>query len=134
MPNVLESTANDITAAEKTILQGIAWAEAEHLGTLLGVPINRLAAILQIAPATMQRRKTAGRFPVDESERIVRFARIWFWLARLWEVQPVRGLGFFVSSMGLVDAFLLTWLAWRSAPAAWKAFCTVSITEFWLNA
>jgi len=78
MPNVLESTANDITAAEKTILQGIAWAEAEHLGTLLGVPINRLAAILQIAPATMQRRKTAGRFPVDESERIVRFARIWF--------------------------------------------------------
>ena len=78
MPNVLEATANDITAAEKTILQGIAWAEAEHLGTLLGVPINRLAAILQIAPATMQRRKTAGRFPVDESERIVRFARIWF--------------------------------------------------------
>jgi putative toxin-antitoxin system antitoxin component (TIGR02293 family) len=78
MPNVLEATANDITAAEKTILQGIAWAEAEHLGSLLGVPINRLAAILQIAPATMQRRKTAGRFPVDESERIVRFARIWF--------------------------------------------------------
>jgi len=78
MPNVLEATANDITAAEKSILQGIAWAEAEHLGSLLGVPINRLAAILQIAPATMQRRKTAGRFPVDESERIVRFARIWF--------------------------------------------------------
>ena len=78
MPNVLEATANDITAAEKTILQGIAWAEAEHLGTLLGVPINRLAAILQIAPATMQRRKAAGRFPIDESERIVRFARIWF--------------------------------------------------------
>jgi putative toxin-antitoxin system antitoxin component (TIGR02293 family) len=78
MPNVLEATANDITAAEKSILQGIAWSEAEHLGTLLGVPINRLAAILQIAPATMQRRKTAGRFPVDESERIVRFARIWF--------------------------------------------------------
>jgi putative toxin-antitoxin system antitoxin component (TIGR02293 family) len=78
MTKVLESTANDITAAEKSILQGIAWAEAEHLGTLLGVPINRLAAILQIAPATMQRRKTAGRFPVDESERIIRFARIWF--------------------------------------------------------
>ena len=101
MPNVLEATANDITAAEKTILQGIAWAEAEHLGSLLGVPINRLAAILQIAPATMQRRKTAGRFPVDESERIVRFARIWFLAcqalggaagARCWLFREQHGL------------------------------------------
>jgi putative toxin-antitoxin system antitoxin component (TIGR02293 family) len=98
----LESTATNALTAEKNILLGLEWGEAEQLAALLDVPINRLAEILQIAPATMQRRKNAGRFAVDESERIVRFARLWFLAcqavggpagARSWLKRAQHGLG-----------------------------------------
>ena len=59
-------------------MAGIGWSEAEHLAGLLDVAISRLAEVLQIPPTTMARRKTQGRFPVEESEKIVRFARWWF--------------------------------------------------------
>jgi putative toxin-antitoxin system antitoxin component (TIGR02293 family) len=74
----LQSVALDTAQAEQQILAGIEWAEAEHLAELLEVPISRLAELLQIPAATMARRKTQGRFTVDESEKIVRFARLWF--------------------------------------------------------
>jgi putative toxin-antitoxin system antitoxin component (TIGR02293 family) len=76
--STLENVATDAAQAEQQIVAGIEWAEAEHLAVLLVVPISRLAELLQIPPATMARRKTQGRFTVQESEKIVRFARLWF--------------------------------------------------------
>ena len=76
--STLENVATDATQAEQRIVAGLEWAEAEHLAGLLVVPISRLAELLQIPPATMARRKTQGRFTVEESEKIVRFARLWF--------------------------------------------------------
>ncbi len=97
----LESVATDAVQAEQQIVAGIDWAEAEHLAELLDLPISRLAELLQVPPATMARRKTQRRFAVEESERIVRFARLWFLAcqavggtpgARSWLKRPQHGL------------------------------------------
>ncbi|MEO7799742.1 MAG: antitoxin Xre/MbcA/ParS toxin-binding domain-containing protein [Opitutaceae bacterium] len=97
----LESVATDAVQAEQQIVAGIDWAEAEHLAELLDLPISRLAELLQVAPATMARRKTQRRFTIEESERIVRFARLWFLAcqavggppgARSWLKRPQHGL------------------------------------------
>ncbi|MBI4623171.1 MAG: DUF2384 domain-containing protein [Verrucomicrobia bacterium] len=97
----LETVATDAIQAEQRIVAGIEWAEAEHLAELLDVPISRLADLLQIPPATMARRKGQRRFAVDESEKIVRLARLWFLAcqavggppgARSWLKRPQYGL------------------------------------------
>jgi putative toxin-antitoxin system antitoxin component (TIGR02293 family) len=97
----LEAVATDPTAAEQQIVAGLEWAEAEHLAELLDVPLSRLAELLQIPPATMARRRIRKHFAVDESERIVRFARLWFLAcqavggtagARSWLKRPQYGL------------------------------------------
>jgi putative toxin-antitoxin system antitoxin component (TIGR02293 family) len=97
----LETVAIDSTEAEQQIVAGLEWAEAEHLAELLDVPLSRLAEWLQIPPATMARRRIRKHFAVDESERIVRFARLWFLAcqavggpagARSWLKRPQYGL------------------------------------------
>jgi putative toxin-antitoxin system antitoxin component (TIGR02293 family) len=97
----LETVVHDATRAERQIVAGLEWAEAEHLAELLDVPMSRLSELLQVPPATMTRRKTQGRFVVDESERIVRLARLWFLAceamgspagARSWLKRPQYGL------------------------------------------
>jgi putative toxin-antitoxin system antitoxin component (TIGR02293 family) len=97
----LKTVISDPIGAERRIMAGLEWSEAEHLAELLDLPVNRLATLLQIAPATMARRKAQGRFAVDESERIVRFARLWFLAceavggpagARSWLKRPQYGL------------------------------------------
>lgn len=98
---ILESVATDPVRAEQQIVAGIDWTEAERLAELLDLPVSRLAALLQIPPATMARRKTQRRFTMEESERIVRFARLWFLAchavggapgARSWLKRPQHGL------------------------------------------
>ncbi|MDB6095015.1 MAG: hypothetical protein JWM32_2577 [Verrucomicrobia bacterium] len=74
----LETVVHDAGKAERQIVAGLEWAEADHLAEWLEMPISRLAELLQIPAATMTRRKAQGRFAVDESERIVRLARLWF--------------------------------------------------------
>jgi putative toxin-antitoxin system antitoxin component (TIGR02293 family) len=97
----LETVATDATAAEEQIVAGLAWAESEHLADLLEIPLSRLAELLHIPPATMARRRARGHFAVDESERIVRLARLWFLAgeavggsagARSWLQRPQFGL------------------------------------------
>jgi putative toxin-antitoxin system antitoxin component (TIGR02293 family) len=100
--STIEATVHDSLQAERQILAGIEWSEAEHLASWLDVPMKRLAQILQIPPATMQRRKESGRFSVEESERVVRIARLWFLAnqtvggpagARSWLTRGQFGLG-----------------------------------------
>ena len=97
----LQSVATDSIQAEKQIVAGIDWAEVENLAELLDLPTNRLAELLQVPPPTMVRRKIQRRFTVEESERIVRFARLWFLAcqavggtlgARSWLKRPQHGL------------------------------------------
>jgi putative toxin-antitoxin system antitoxin component (TIGR02293 family) len=66
------------------------------------VTLERLASLIGIPPATFYRRRRAGRFSKQESDRLMRFARLW-WLAcdvfeaedgaRAWLKAPQFGLG-----------------------------------------
>jgi putative toxin-antitoxin system antitoxin component (TIGR02293 family) len=62
------------------ITRGLPWANAEALAGAFELPLERLAALLDIPLATFYRRKRARRFSTKESDRLVRFARLW-WLA-----------------------------------------------------
>lgn len=82
--------------------KGLPFAELEALQATLALPLERLAALLGISKATLHRRKTSGRLDQAESDRVVRFARL-FGLAtqvlespedaRLWLSLPKIGLG-----------------------------------------
>jgi putative toxin-antitoxin system antitoxin component (TIGR02293 family) len=63
------------------------------------VPLERLGGLLSISRATLHRRKAAGRLDSVESDRVVRFARLY---------------GKAVDVMGAADAAR----AWLSAPQA----------------
>ncbi|MGE9269060.1 MAG: type II RES/Xre toxin-antitoxin system antitoxin [Verrucomicrobiales bacterium] len=56
--------------------QGLPLAEFRTLQELLDIPEEELGRLLGISPATLNRRKKARRFAMPESERIVRFARL----------------------------------------------------------
>lgn len=42
----------------------------------LGVPARELAGVIRVAPRTLQRRREGGRLEPDESERLLRVARV----------------------------------------------------------
>jgi len=58
------------------IESGLAFAELDALRASLDVPMERLTPKLGISKATLHRRKAAGRLGRDESDRVVRFARL----------------------------------------------------------
>lgn len=68
----------------------------------MGVPESKLAATVNIAQRTLTRRKLEGRFRPDESERVLRLARLFERAvevigseqgAQQWFQSPVKGLG-----------------------------------------
>jgi putative toxin-antitoxin system antitoxin component (TIGR02293 family) len=81
---------------------GLPWEELETLQAQLALPLERVAALLGISRATLQRRKTSGRLGVAESDRLIRFARLRHRAAevleseegaRQWMISPQVGLG-----------------------------------------
>lgn len=58
------------------IRKGLPMAEFKALVDLLQIPEEDLGRYLGISPATLHRRKKAGHLDAIESERIVRFARL----------------------------------------------------------
>ena len=82
--------------------RGLPVQSLTKLSTQLGVSENRLATTVGIAQRTLTRRKKEGRFKTDESERVLRIARIFERAiqvlggeneARQWFQSPVKGLG-----------------------------------------
>ncbi len=80
---------------------GLPVSELDALQNILDVPIEKLAPKLGISKATLHRRKTAGRLDPDESDRVVRFARLMGMAvevfenegaARAWMSSPQVGL------------------------------------------
>ena len=64
------------TALIRAINQGLPWVEIEALQEILGVPLERLGPMLGISNATLHRRKIEGRLGREESDRVIRFARL----------------------------------------------------------
>ncbi len=60
----------------ESVRDGLLFAEFEALAELLQMPEDALAAALNIPRATLHRRKKMGQLAKDESERVVRFARV----------------------------------------------------------
>jgi putative toxin-antitoxin system antitoxin component (TIGR02293 family) len=86
----------------KDVREGFPFLELEALRDRLELPMDRLAAYLGIARATLHRRKQAGRLTPDESEKVLRFRRLMEQAtgifgtedeARTWLSRPKRGLG-----------------------------------------
>lgn len=86
----------------EVIQGGLPVQELNVLQAGLGVPMERLAPKIGISRATLQRRKAGGRLGREESDRVVRFARLMGKAvevfeteenARRWLNSPQIGLG-----------------------------------------
>ena len=100
MSSQLQAAVEDPTEAIKMVTAGLQWPDAQELAEWLEVSVSQLGNLLQISPATMTRRRK-GRFDPAESDRIVRFARLWLLAcdavggpagARSWLKRPQYGL------------------------------------------
>jgi putative toxin-antitoxin system antitoxin component (TIGR02293 family) len=81
---------------------GLPVQELDVLQTSLDVPMDKLAPMLGISKATLHRRKAQGRLGPEESDRVLRFARLMGKAlevmegeeaARRWLISPQVGLG-----------------------------------------
>jgi putative toxin-antitoxin system antitoxin component (TIGR02293 family) len=97
-----QTTAFTPSSMIEVIQIGLPIKELDALQTSLGVPIETLAPKLGISKATLHRRKNAGRLAPEESDRVVRFARLMGKAidvfeseeaARRWLLSPQVGLG-----------------------------------------
>lgn len=86
----------------KILHAGLPVRELDELQASLDVPMEKLASKLGISKATLHRRKAEGRLGREESDRVVRFARLMGKAvevletetnARRWLSSPQFGLG-----------------------------------------
>lgn len=83
--------------------QGFSYEVFDTLAALSTLDKKQLAAVCQLAPATLARRAKSGRFTQDESDRLYRFATVFAAATALfagdaqatkrWLTEPVYGLG-----------------------------------------
>jgi putative toxin-antitoxin system antitoxin component (TIGR02293 family) len=83
------------------IRKGLVFDELEALREALDLPLDRIAPKIGLSLATLHRRKTSGRLTTDESDRVIRYARLIgqsveifgdLESARAWLAHPQRGL------------------------------------------
>src|SRR5437773_10249358 len=60
----------------RQIQKGLRFSELETLQDSIDLPFEQLAAKLSISRSTLQRRKANGRLSPDESDKVMRFARL----------------------------------------------------------
>ncbi|WP_280564168.1 antitoxin Xre/MbcA/ParS toxin-binding domain-containing protein [Chromohalobacter sp. 48-RD10] len=87
----------------EALSEGIPYQVYTKLASVSGLENKELARYVVIPPATLQRRAKAGRFSVDEGDRLYRFAEVYKSAIDLfegdkeqaskWLLHPVRGLG-----------------------------------------
>lgn len=58
------------------IKAGLPFSRFESLQQVIGLPANQLAATIKLPDSTLARRKKSGHLTPDQSERLVRLARI----------------------------------------------------------
>ena len=97
-----ELGAEEPTGLVSAVREGIPAGRFDALKELLGVSTERLTEVVGISPSTLSRRRKRGRVDNDESERILRVARIALRAAevlggpenaRKWLTEPARALG-----------------------------------------
>jgi putative toxin-antitoxin system antitoxin component (TIGR02293 family) len=93
----------DTAGLVKRLEEGVSFAAFERLKRNLNVSAQDLAEVAQITQRTLARRKKAGRLQPDESDRLVRLARVFSRAiglfegdadaAQEWMMRSNRGLG-----------------------------------------
>jgi putative toxin-antitoxin system antitoxin component (TIGR02293 family) len=91
-----------VPALVAVVQSGIPYAEFEALREQLDLSAERLASYLGMPRATLHRRKIGGQLSPDDSDKVLRFARLLGQAARLfgsvedarrWLSAPQHGLG-----------------------------------------
>jgi putative toxin-antitoxin system antitoxin component (TIGR02293 family) len=99
-----KTSAGELSSGQliEIIRTGLPVQELDVLRACLGVPMDKLVLKLGMSKATLHRRKAQGRLEADESDRVVRYARLMGKAievmegeepARLWLTSPQVGLG-----------------------------------------
>lgn len=100
MKQTILTAASTLQGAIASVEKGLGWGDAEYLGAALGISLDRLAALAGIPHSTFFRRR-GKRFPLAESEHLMRYARLWHVAgevfpdekaARSWLGRPQVGL------------------------------------------
>ena len=60
----------------RRIQRGLSFSELRALQDSIDMPFEQLAAKLSMSRSTLQRRKANGRLSPDESDKVMRFARL----------------------------------------------------------
>jgi putative toxin-antitoxin system antitoxin component, TIGR02293 family len=98
-PELAAEEPSDIVA---TVREGLPTERFDVLREMLDVSSGTLAEVVGITQSTLSRRRKRGTFDKDESERILRVARLvaramdvldGLENARKWLTEPARGLG-----------------------------------------
>jgi putative toxin-antitoxin system antitoxin component (TIGR02293 family) len=66
----------DAAGLHERVQAGLSYAALERLRRVLDVPLSRFAELIWIAPRTVARRREAGRLRPEESDRLLRMARV----------------------------------------------------------
>jgi len=82
---------------------GLPFDAYERLRTLLGIPSRELATVLSIPARTLQRRKQAGRLTAEESDRLLRLARLVALTLYVFEDDTDRAVRWLTAPKSLLD-------------------------------
>lgn len=74
---LLRSKDADLASVSERIERGLAFRVFAELGAKLGVTQSEFAGLLRISESTLYRRKAAGRFEPDESDRLWRYLHLY---------------------------------------------------------
>ncbi len=94
--------SENLTGLFSRIKQGLPVSSLTRLSKQLGVSEKRLLVVANIPQRTLTRRKKEGRFKPDESERVLRLARLYEHAMKVlkrkesgqqWFQSSVKGLG-----------------------------------------
>lgn len=66
----------DLPSIMKAVEKGFAWKTFERFVKNIGLPTEQVADVLGIPRSTLARRRNEGRLKSDESDRLLRLARI----------------------------------------------------------
>lgn len=101
-PSFPELKVEEPSGLVTAVREGLPTERFDALREVLDVSAGELADVVGIASSTLSRRRKRGRFDKDESERILRIARLVVRAievldgrenARAWFTEPARALG-----------------------------------------
>ena len=66
----------DLPSIIKAVEKGFSWKTFERFVKNIGLPADRIADVMGIPKRTLARRKVEGRLKADESDKLLRLARV----------------------------------------------------------